>query len=331
MLENTIGRCNVSYVPSFFQSMPGLRPIELNTKTGIIGVLLLVTAVLGFALEWKDIFEFLNPKGNLLNWRFVAALVVGTNVVSWFVMHEVWRREYAAHHRVKDERDNYKALLNLSESERMMDVVTGVPNGAKLTADLPQFFTEHSGLSEAQIVLIDIKDFRSINRDFGFLKGDEVLRLVAQTIYRTMRRNENMYKHPGEQSAGRGLRRTFYRRYPGGDEFVFLVDGDQSAAVGFVNRLVPLFKGLAKEIEGILEAKRDLSFHCAIAPLMKGDKAEDAFRRVEDCYRRSAEGTAPFTLCWSPNRLEPQLKDGDYRKAFYTKAREVFQIMNMPG
>jgi GGDEF domain-containing protein len=220
--------------------MSQLQPLKLKGKTGFLGLLVLLTAVGGFILKWKEILEFLNPAGaSWLNWRFVVACIFVTALVTWLGMNQLWLKEFSSHQQTKNERDNFENLLSISEEERMTDVVTGIPNGTKLTADLDTFFSRRHPGAETQVILIDLKGFRRINRDFGFLKGDEILRMIAQEIYQSMRRNENMYRHPAPPNSTRSLWKTLYRRYPGGDEFVFLVEGDQSEAIGFVNRLVP--------------------------------------------------------------------------------------------
>lgn len=309
--------------------MAAIKPFELKTKVGIVGTLVLVSTVLGFLIKWKDFYAFLVPGGIWLNWRFVIALIGIAALIVWFVMNELWRREYEAHQKTRFEGANLRDLLNISENERKTDVITGIPNGSRLTDDL-QYFATQKGHGQLQIILIDIRNFRSINKRFGFLKGDELLRLIAQDIYRVMRKNEEMYKHPGLRSEPRSIWRNLYRRYPGGDEFVFLVEGDQADALGFVvNRLVPQFGALSQRTKPILGEQFELSFQCAIAPLNHGDSVQDVFERIEDCYMRAAEGTAPFTICWHPAHFEEKLEAGNFKKTFYEKARKQFEVLSI--
>ena len=78
-----------------------------------------------------------------------------------------------------------------------------------------------------------------------------------------------------------------------------------------------------------LGASFELSFSCAIAPLLLNDKANDALARVEDCFMRAADGTDNFTICWSPTDFENSLPADSYKRLFYQKAREIFQVMNV--
>jgi GGDEF domain-containing protein len=311
--------------------MAKIHPVELTVKTGIIGFVVLLTALLGIAVKWEAFYNFFLPDGKALNWRFVLLLAFVAALLVWFVMNDLWRREFAAHQKTKFECDNLRGLLSTSEKQRMTDVITGVPNRGQLENDLEDFFRDRESREQAQLILIDINNFREINRRFGFLKGDELLRMVAQDIYSSMRRNEDMYKHSGVQGGDRALWKTFYRRYPGGDEFLFLIEGDQSDAIGFVvNRLYSTFKtALTNKAAEILKTDFPLSFHCAVAPVTKRDKARDVLERIEDCYMRAAEGKSPFTICWYPTDFEHRVPDGSFKKALYEKARKNFEVMNL--
>ena len=117
-------------------------------------------------------------------------------------------------------------------------MITGVPSGEILEEDLNEYFSENSSRPEPQMILIDIKDFRKVNRVYGFIKGDKLLRTIAQEIYESMRRNEEMYKHSTLNDAKRPLWKRIYRKYPGGDEFVALVpEVDSDVAVQLAKRL----------------------------------------------------------------------------------------------
>lgn len=56
--------------------------------------------------------------------------------------------------------------------------MTGIPNEQKFKEDIQSFSDEIS-----QIILIDIDGFSSKNKRYGFLKGDELIRGIAQKLY----------------------------------------------------------------------------------------------------------------------------------------------------
>ena len=139
-----------------------------------------------------------------------------------------------------------------------------------------------------------------------------------------------MYKHAGTQKESRAFWKRLYRRYPGGDEFVFLIEGNQAEAIGFVNRLVMQFQNISSDTIKVLGEKYPLSFCAGISPLVYNDKFEDALERVEDCFMRAAEGTSEFSLCWHPTDEEEKLKaqKEEYIK-IYERARQLFEVINM--
>src|SRR5260221_3703479 len=257
--------------------MKGPRPLELTSKTGLIRFLSLVGSLVAVYKDWNDIHEFLLPKRNPLNWHFLIEEMIVVAALVWFIMNELWRKEFAEHEKTKFDRDNLISRLSDSEKKRRTDVITGIPNGTQLNEDLDSFFENREHLEEAYVILIDVKDFGKVNDKFGYLKVDELLRKIAQDIYPGMRRNEDMYREVVKEEKDRTLWKQ-YRRYSGGDEFIFLLEGNQAAAIGFVvNRLVPTFNSLTKKTVDILRVEFPLSFRCAVVPVPKRDKAVDVF------------------------------------------------------
>lgn len=177
-----------------------------------------------------------------------------------------------------------------------------------------------------QFILIDLKDFRKVNKKYGFNKTNDLLRNIAQTIYKKMRRNEDMYKYPISDNSKSNEKESIYRVYPGGDEFVFIIEGDQADGIGFTNRLVSQFEEISKKTELILGEHNKLSFHCAIVEMDKRDTFEDIFKKAEDCYRIAKEGTSDFTICWHPISIEALLSKDQKKKADYERARSLFEI-----
>jgi GGDEF domain-containing protein len=122
---------------------------------------------------------------------------------------------------------------------------------------------------------------------------------------------------------------NFYRVYPGGDEFAFIIEGDQADAIGFSNRLVGQFQDISKKTVQILGENLNLSFHCAIVEIDPRDSFNDIFRKAEDCYRIAKEGKSDFTICWHPNTLELILSKDTKKKADYERARNIFEVMTI--
>ena len=144
-----------------------------------------------------------------------------------------------------------------------------------------------------------------------------------------MRRNEDMYKYSIDSTHAKSDKESFYRVYPGGDEFVFIIEGDQSDAIGFTNRLVSQFGELSRKTQQILGEHLNLSFHCAIVEMDARDTFNDIFKKAEDCYRIAKQGKSDFTICWHPNTIEIILSRDAKKKSDYERARKLFEVLTI--
>ncbi len=310
--------------------MKRVKPILTEAKFGLLGFLILATAVIGVLIKWKEFYDFFVPNAVLLNWRFVFLIVFIAGFIIWFLMNHFWKKEYDEHEITKKDRDNLRHALKLSENERLTDVITGIPNSRSLEKDIEEYFSLSRVDKTMQFIFIDLKDFRKINGKYGFNKTNDLLRTIAQTIYRRMRRNEDMYKYSAtNHSNTRQEQEGFYRVYPGGDEFVFIIDGDQSDALGFSNRLVGQFEQLSEKTTAILGQNVKLSFHCAIVEMDSRDSFKDIFKKAEDCYMIAKTGTSDFTICWHPNNLERLLSKDKKKLSEYERTRKLYQVMTI--
>ena len=113
--------------------------------------------------------------------------------------------------------NNLSDQLDELERNRLLDMVTGIPNQEKLKLDIVKYATGPGEHRNFQFILIDLDNFGSINKKHGFLKGDEVIRLIAKNIYESTRRNEDMYKRtPIGLDQENPLVSRMYRSYTGG-------------------------------------------------------------------------------------------------------------------
>jgi len=319
-----------------------LKPFDSSPRTGLVAIFLALVAVAGIILKLDDFRAFLMPSGTALTWRVVGSLCLACSIVIFLIMNALWKKDNAELEDMKKQVEDIKNRLSDSERKRRTDVITGIPNASSFSDDVNQFFALRQTVRQAQVVLIDIVGFKKVNLNYGYLKGDALLRLIAQHVQSLMRRSEGIYKHPEVEDSPRTMLRQIYRRYPGGDEFAFLIEGDQHEALGFVvNRLHPAFLSLSKQAGDILKAPFDLSFRCAIAPFIPNDTAEDLLGRVGECYSIAAQSKAPFAIAWVQEELEPlepkpgvveseeEKKKREDQSRWYTKARQLFEVMNL--
>jgi GGDEF domain-containing protein len=172
---------------------------------------------------------------------------------------------------------------------RLLDIVTGIPNQLKWEQDVKSLSESDDPDPHYQMIIIDLDDFRNINRAYGYEKGDRVIKEFATSIFNTMRRDEHIYKNliRGENDAPIRIEdrwERIYRKYAGGDEFLLTVNGDQAEALGL---LVRLEKDLLPRINEriskfILESEISLRFHAGMCEWIQGDQPQDVRRRLEE-------------------------------------------------
>lgn len=306
-----------------------IKPIVTDAKFNIIGFIILVSAAIGLLVKWKEFYDFFIPQGVFLNWRFFFLAFFSSMFIVWFIMNHYWKKEYDAHEITKKDRDNFMEELKISENERLTDIITGIPNSRSLEKDIEEYFSKNRSNKKMQFIFIDLKEFRKVNKKYGFTNTNDLLRTIAQSIYRRMRRNEDMYKYSAGENKKQNEKEGFYRIYPGGDEFAFIIEGDQSDALGFSNRLVEQFGSLSEKTKAILGEPVKLSFHCAVVEMDSRDSFEDIFKKAEDCYRIAKEGTGAFTICWHPIHLESLLSKDERKRAVYDRTRILFEVLTI--
>lgn len=306
-----------------------MKPVQLENKYGIvIGLFILIIGLITSVDKISKFMLEVFSDNNFLNWKSFAFILILICFIIWFLMNHFWGKEYKEHQKTKFERDNYLNKLKVEENERLVDLVTGVPNMKSLELDLSEYFGEKRKAKQIQFILIDLRNFRKINRDYGFMKTNKILRMVAQSIYVTMRRNEDMYKYPMSNDSKKGFLDKFYRIHSGGDEFAFIIEGEQSDAIGFVNRLVPRFKNeFSSKTKSILGKKEKLSFYSAIVQVNHRDEYGDIIERAHDCYNLAKESDKDFALSWYPHDLEDAMPDSGWKRKNYLNARENFQVV----
>jgi len=210
------------------------------------------------------------------------------------------RLETEEHRKTSLQLANCKRLLYDIDIERYTDVITGIPNQLMFKLDV-QRITESIKQGELyQIIMIDIDDFSFINKTYGYFKGDEFIRSIAEELYYTIRRNENIYKKkfiPNDEP----LTESVYRKYNGGDEFLIILKGTQDEAVGFVTRLHRQLTQFSQKSSSILPKEFNINFHGGIAPLYANDDADIALSRVEECFWIAKRPESEMRVKWFKN------------------------------
>ena len=175
--------------------------------------------------------------------------------------------------------------------------------------------------------MLDLDGFGKINGQFGYRKGDFVIKAIAQKIYNSMRRDEEAYKRPfAGNAAPDDLWRKIYRKYSGGDEFIFLIRGAEVEALGFLLRLQRRFDSeFGKDVETILGEPWKLSFHAGVCHLNPGDKFETMLGRVEDCLRLARQNGSESRVFWESGK-SADFPQGGFAARTYADAQKQFAL-----
>lgn len=297
----------------------------------VLGALLVIAATIiaGFGPEYLKPL-FLQPKVPINPWL----MLVGGVAIFYFVNRYV--RVASEQKRNADQQFRLlEAELDVSIDKLQRDVVTGIPNQLKLKSDIELLATGIKRTDRYHLIMVDLDGFGSVNDRFGYQKGDEVIRYIAENTYNAMRRDEKAYKRPfaGETSSD-DLWRRIYRKYSGGDEFVFVINGSESDALGFLLRLKRRFDGeFTRAVSEILGESWALSFHAGICPLCPGDTFEDAVQRVEECLRLARRKNSNSRAVWMTKISVPDAADrprDGLAARLYEEAETAFSISPAP-
>lgn len=282
-----------------------------------VALLAFISAIVGLARD--DIFfvqKILVPEGNYLNPRTFALALLASNFLTFYLVYRFLYRERFQRREDADENANLRLLLDDIERERLLDLHTGIPNEKKFTNDFDGLKEADLATLPAQIILIDIDNFRSVNNKYGHQKGNEVIRLIAQKMFLGMRRDEEIYTPRNAE---------LYRRFTGGDEFIFLVRGHQYQAVGFLTRLHETLEKLSGETRQILNQEFKIDFHGAIAPIYRKDDYKDAVARLEQCYVQTKKANSTRRVYWWKDE-EKDFPAKDFRTTLYERAIKRFTL-----
>ncbi|WP_167856803.1 diguanylate cyclase domain-containing protein [Hymenobacter aquaticus] len=265
--------------------------------------------------EYDKIKKFFFPENQVISLPLYLFSIAAIGSVICYVMYSLYYREKEKHAKTKTDLINIKSLLLDSERLRLIDFVTGIPNQVKFKIDM-----ENRPKELFHLILIDLDKFGVINKKRGFQKGDDIIRIIAQDLFIKMRRDEEMYKlsYKMEES----FVKRVYRKYTGGDEFIFLIKGPQYEAVGFITRVQKQLSQLSKR-EDVLELDYKIQFHAAIVPLYPNDTYDLAYDKLQRAYVQAAEEKDGMRVFWD-SRVEL-----DYYKShsfIYDNARKEFLV-----
>jgi diguanylate cyclase (GGDEF)-like protein len=231
-------------------------------------------------------------------------------------------------HKLALQVDALENELKRYREQTLVDVVTGIPNQEKLQEDVLEIAGRITAADQYQVIMLDLDRFGKINAKFGYRKGDLIIKYIAQSIYSTMRRNEEAYKRPFAGAvAADDLWRRIYRKYSGGDEFIFLIGGVENEALGFLLRLKRRFDDeFIKRVQAIVGEPWTLNFHAGVCRLNPGDKFETMLGRVEDCLRLARQEGSECRVFWASGKTSADFKPDSFAARIYADAERQFAL-----
>ncbi len=184
---------------------------------------------------------------------------------------------------------NSASLYEQAERSASHDSLTGIPNHRSMQ----QFL--HTRLLEAErtgqeigVIMVDVDHFRSFNEDEGHDAGDEVLRLVAQTLKASVR--------PYDLAA----------RY-GGEEFTLLLPGTGFEGLATIaERARASVESLTYETVGGVKRPITISLGCAVFPHSAAD-AESLLKAADSALYEAKRGGRNKTVVFE-GQFRPERK-----------------------
>jgi len=283
----------------------------------IIG-LTFITTFYTIVNDKNDLFNEIFPEGKILNIYSVSISLVLTNFLTFYIVYVYFYKEKEKHNMTKKELDRAEFLLADKKKKEVIDVYTGIPNERKFKIDIQNLQN-----SLYHVILIDLDNFGKINKKYGHDKGDKIMKLIAQSLYSSMRRDEEIYKR--EQKLQDSFVKRIYRKYNKGDEFIFLIKGEQYEAIGFINRVKKDFKKFSNQTEEILGEKLELDFHAAVSPIYPNEEFEIYYRRLHECFVLAAEEKHNKKIYWYSDECL-NYDNNDFRKRLYDEAETLFSL-----
>ncbi len=178
------------------------------------------------------------------------------------------------------------SALKIAEQEALdnayTDHTTGLANRRALLRELERHCRETQG--KGALILVDLDHFKKVNDLYGHAAGDELLKLVAETIVAEI---------PSTSFAAR----------IGGDEFGVIVTDQSKAEEAAQNIVTALAAPLA-----LGTTKAQISASAGIAPLDRSVSPGDMLRRA-DVAMYSVKRSGRNDVAWFDREMERRLHD----------------------
>jgi diguanylate cyclase (GGDEF)-like protein len=228
-------------------------------------------------------------------------------------------------YKIRQEKITTEMRLEEQRVKSRYDIITKIPNKTVWKEDIPKYTEKINHLNHYHIIMADLLNFRMVNDNFGHFIADIVIETVAQDFYGTVRRSESVY---------RGGSVDVYRGYDKGDEFLFVVEGEEWDALGLLNRICSRSTLICEKIRRKVQASDprsehaityELKFRAGVVPLDSSDDASWAFRKASQSLlkARTYEKELGVRLYWSSEVTVDKINE-TWKRRIYENAIHNF-------
>lgn len=273
----------------------------------------------------------------------LTLLIVAVTMVAGFVLLTIAKRLEKQLRRSEQEAVSQQQLAKLASDETaaarskvtnlekvvagleelaFYDPLTGIPNSNFLARLLRQ---RQVRSGPRCLVLLDLRDFGSINKVHNHWKGDEYLSRFAAMVTESGRRNEHLVKlRPlvDERVLKEPLDIQAFRKSSGGDEFFILLNGTIIDGLGYLNRLMARAPEFDQMADDVLHAPHPFGFQAGLTAIAPSESYATASKRVMTVLGKAKERSL-FSVNWLPYEMPHYSEDSIEAKIVRT-AIETF-------
>ena len=162
-----------------------------------------------------------------------------------------------------------------------VDFLTKIPNRAawseRLEIEMLRFKTYQKRLN---IAIIDIDSFKKINDNFGHLAGDKVLHVIAQTLQKSIRKND------------------YIARFGGGEFALLLPEITEQQSAYVLNKLRERIKNIPFKFKN---DQLSITISIGFTSFCESDDAEIAFERADNALYQAKHQGRDRVVLGEPN------------------------------
>jgi diguanylate cyclase len=200
-------------------------------------------------------------------------------------------RDAASYSRLTKRVELLQQSLEETREEASLDGLTSIPNRRTFDRTLERWIAEHKGSGRSFVLaILDLDNFKAINDTRGHPVGDRVLICAARFFGKSIRQND------------------FLARF-GGEEFVMLIDGlDTARAHAKFTDMLQRLAAMSYDYE-IPGGVASISFtaSCGLAEAESGEAADSLLRRADEALYEAKRTGKNRAVAASPEKKSSRL------------------------